>query len=252
MLQRLLAGLIPIRARAVELVVVELDGSRHVVHKGTVQHLGITTEPLTIVGVTEHLGYWKDVRRVLFSNARFTVLSRIGRDGLHDSWTPVKLMDLFRDLAPGFAEQLDVASRIAFEGGTTDPGPADQVARAIEALLRYRNALAAHHGLGATNLPQDVSDLAIADLGRQVAARNLSVTAQRDAFAQIRARLADLDGAADLTPERDATAREDARSAAGLPLFPAIEEVASPTPSAVRPRPRNEALLDVEVVAIYW
>ena len=94
-LQRLLAGLVPIRATAVDHVVAEIEGIEYVVHREVIKGLDLRTRPLEIVGVTEQEAYWKDLRRVLFSDAEFTALARISRPGLHDSWTPVKLADLF-------------------------------------------------------------------------------------------------------------------------------------------------------------
>lgn len=72
-LQRLLAGLIPIRAEAVDYSVVVLDGAEHVVHRALIEGLDLEARPLQIVGVTEHLAYWRDIRRVLFSEAEFVL-----------------------------------------------------------------------------------------------------------------------------------------------------------------------------------
>jgi hypothetical protein len=85
-LQRMLAGLIPLKARAVNLVVIKADGAEYVVDRHALKGLEIDSFPLYVVGVTEHLSYWRDVRRVLFGGAKFTVLGRVARDGLHDSW----------------------------------------------------------------------------------------------------------------------------------------------------------------------
>ena len=69
-LERFLAGLIPIKATATNHVVVEVDGLEYVVHKKALEAFDVPTHPLKIVGVTEHLSYWKDIRRILFSDAR--------------------------------------------------------------------------------------------------------------------------------------------------------------------------------------
>ena len=107
LLQRLLAGLIPIRGEAVDYCVIEIDGIEYVVHKNAIADLDVDTKPLVIVGVTEHLAYWKDIRRVLFSEAEFTILCRFSKNGLQESWLPVKLADLMKDFAPDIAEQLN-------------------------------------------------------------------------------------------------------------------------------------------------
>jgi len=76
-LQRLLAGLVPIRALALEYTVVEIGGVEYVVHKELTEGLDLPSRPLEIVGVTEHEAYWKDLRRVLFSEAEFIALASL-------------------------------------------------------------------------------------------------------------------------------------------------------------------------------
>lgn len=68
LLDRLLAGLIPIRGEAVDYVVCEIDGAEYLVHRDAIAGLEIETKPLVLVGVTDQRAYWKDIRRVLFSD----------------------------------------------------------------------------------------------------------------------------------------------------------------------------------------
>lgn len=88
MLEQLLVGLVPIRARCLNLVVAERDGVQHVVMKSHAESLGLKTQPIDVVGVTDLDQYWKDVRRVLFAHGSFRMLGRVSRDGLHDDWVP--------------------------------------------------------------------------------------------------------------------------------------------------------------------
>lgn len=55
-LQRMLAGLVPIRARAVNLVVADVDGKSCIIRTETATSLGLMSQPLYVVGVTEHFG----------------------------------------------------------------------------------------------------------------------------------------------------------------------------------------------------
>lgn len=100
-LQRMLAGLIPLRARATNAVMVEYEGVEYLAPRSAVAGLAIKSTSLCIVGVTEHLSYWRDVRRVLFSGAKFTMLCRIARPGIHREWVPVKLSEVLAEVAPG-------------------------------------------------------------------------------------------------------------------------------------------------------
>jgi hypothetical protein len=245
-LQRLLAGLVPIRARAVDYVVVDIDGTEYVVHKDLVAGLGLASRPLEIVGVTEHEAYWKDLRRVLFSEAEFTVLARISRSGLFDTWTPVKLADLFSDLTPGLVEQLNAAGRVPFTG----------VARqAASAESKLGNALSTYAASLLAELGKPVDDAQGATIARRIRdlrSRASSVTDQRSAFAELTNELLGAVGG-ELDPERALELRNAAREASGLSFFPALAGNTEIVPSSTPSRPDEGCrLLDVDFVAIYW
>lgn len=114
-LQRLLAGLIPVRAQVMDYVVVEIESHEYLVHVDALKGLEIEHKPLEIGCVTELDAYWKDIRRVLFSDAEFTMLCRVAKKGLKQKWTPVKLADLLGQLAPDLEHQIDDAARIMFD-----------------------------------------------------------------------------------------------------------------------------------------
>jgi len=85
-LEGLLSGLVPIRGRIVEYDVATIEEREVLVHKTILDrmapHSGLVTCPAYVVGVAERDLFWKDIRRVLFSNAPFTVFCRISRTGL--------------------------------------------------------------------------------------------------------------------------------------------------------------------------
>jgi hypothetical protein len=248
-LQRLLAGLIPIRATSVDYVVVELDGIEYVVHRGLIDGLNLATKPLQVVGVTEHLAYWKDIRRVLFSDAEFTMLCRVSRPGLHDSWTPVKLADLFRMVTPNLVEQINAAGKVPF--GSVGAGRAGNVneTRLAAALQAYTDSVQADINKNLTDDQAAEVDLLIARLKPDAT----TVSGQRAAFGTLTDTLEKLLGS---RPEaaRALELRDEARQKAGLSLFPAVTAAAVTTVSAQAPdNPADAArLLDVDVIAIYW
>ncbi|MFK4255718.1 DUF6414 family protein [Agrobacterium tumefaciens] len=250
LLQRLLAGLIPIRGVAVDYCVLDIDGTEYVVHKKAIENLDVDTKPLVIVGVTEHLAYWKDIRRVLFSEAEFTILCRFSKSGLQQSWLPVKLADLMKDFAPDIADQLNSASRITF-----DRTPATRKESVNErqfgiALHQYASDLLAtfHKSM------EDVDFDAIIGMIGSLKERGDTVSCQVSAFTAIRAKISEMVGQ-NVDAEIDAGLRETARNLSGLSLFPSQAKAAGDQSDRIAapklPAP-DERLLDVEIVAMYW
>lgn len=253
-LQRLLAGLIPVRGRATDHVVVTIGNAEYVVHKAACAGLGLDERPLEIVGVTEHLAYWKDIRRVLFSGAVFTVLCRISRDGLHDSWTPVKLADLFQHLAPDLVNQINFAGKLPFmivpavaPVPTVERSSATRLQRALQT---YAALYIEEQGGGLLSERQAMGLSGAID---QAAGLSDTVSGQRMAFQMVEDALR---GGADnaINPARNLALRNTARVSAGLSLFPSLDR---DEPTSQPPREWVETedvprILDVEVVAIYW
>jgi len=250
-LDRLLAGLIPIRATACNYVVATVNGHEYVVRSGTASELGVPVRPLEIVGVTEHIGYWKDIRRVLFSSGQFKLLCRVARPGLHETWTPVKVAHLFGDVAPSLVEQIDMLSR----AGTTG---LDGLASGQSHLALVR-ALAEYADQIASMTNQGLQPSAAVEL-IEIAARvfdEASPSAQRQAFAAVRELIVAENSDRALTPEQDLDARRIARERAGLPVLPggSVVATADSTPERVADASADTVvakLIDVEVVAIYW
>ncbi len=268
-LEELLAGLVPVRGRVVDYEVVEIEGREWIVHRRLLDQLAGTdrpaTRPLYAVGVAEQGLFWKDLRRVLFSGARFRVLVRIGEDGLRDTWTPVKLAHVIEPVAPDLAKQLngfgpEMIAAISDDGGT-DPDTELQHRLGQRALAAYAERLAAHNG----------QELAAADLRElePIAAENGAslgtAPGRQRAFGEISSFLHDRFGwPAD--PEAEAECRCAALEESGLDPFgqPALPAAPDGFPAAP-PMPdhphqstvptaadTNECYLDSEVVAIYW
>ncbi len=247
-LKRLLAGLVPIRAVAVDYVVVEIDEVEYVAHKYLIDGLKLKTRPLEIVGVTEQEAYWKDLRRVLFSEAEFTVLARISHSGLQESWTPVKLADLFVDVAPDLVEQINSAGRIPFSGVLSQPNESALDAKLAAALSQYADSLL--HEVG-ESLGPDQKEGVAQSIG-ELKMRSATVSDQTSAFSSLTKRVLGIVGG-EVGPERALELRTAAREAVGLSLFPTSSSLNQV--NLITPKPLGDQaprLLDVEFVAIYW
>lgn len=247
-LERLLAGLVPIRAVAVDYGVIQIDGSKYVVHKKLVEGLDFKVEPLQIVGVTELLAYWKDLRRILFSEAEFTLLARLSRSGIQQTWTPVKLADLFREMVPDLVREINTAGKIPFAQQRSQPD--SSVHRLSSALSKYSTLVLE---LSDTQLDSQ-KEKEMTTVIEQLQGHVGSVSDQRNAFAELQRwlnqQIPEVPGA-----EKLYEFREMARQNAGLSFFPALQ---SSTPAApgkeqdIQKVPEDEHLLDVEIIAIYW
>ncbi len=247
-LKRLLAGLVPIRAVAVDYVVVEIDEVQYVAHRDLIEGLELRNRPLVIVGVTEQEAYWKDLRRVLFSEAEFTVFARISHSGLKASWTPVKLADLFTDVAPDLVEQINAAGRVPFGGISSKPNESAPDTKLAAALSHYVNSLLREVG---KSLESDQKE-AVAQSIAELKTRSATVSDQTSAFSLLTKYVLELVGG-EIESARALELRTAAREAVGLSLFPATSSLSQVIPTAPKLKEDDEPLLlDVEFVAIYW
>jgi hypothetical protein len=249
-LDTLLAGLVPVRGRAVDYRYVIAGDQRRIAHQHLLTELpadgDVVVAPLYVVGVAETDLFWKDIRRVLFSRARYTMLCRMAREGVQRSWTPVKLVDVLRDILPGVAAQVDAAAHgllTAMEGAAATAQD-DPRGDAIElALLGYSMRLVEHYGKEI-----ELPDLATQSRSiAQALASDASAETLRVPFAAITERLRET-YSLPTDRELEATYRFDALDEAGLVLDGNGFRPAS-TPDAVGSSSR---VLDTEIVAIYW
>jgi len=248
-LERLLAGLVPIRATALDYRAVEAGDRGFLVHRAVVDqltgHPGIeAAAPLTLVGVAEETLFWKDIRRVLFSSSRYRVLSRIARSGIQDSWTPVKLAHVLADVSPELGAGLDLFNRSVSELAATEgPESAAVGAGMVAALESYATAAAEELG---QELPAGftIESLYPVELPRV----NESVMARREAFQPVTQFFESLSGKK-LDPLTAAELRAHTLRQAGLdvaaPALPAPDQEPSFSQS-------QHQYLDVELIAIYW
>lgn len=243
-LQRFLAGLVPLRARALSHVVVQIEGLEYIVPAADAGVMGLPSVPLTVVGVTEQDSYWRDVRRVLFSGSRFTMLCRVARPGLWNSWEPVKLAEVLKEVLPTFPDLIADVGRTGLSLDATRQMPHRPIDDALAVFIDAVEALG----------PPGLTPGAVAT-ARQLAADRgpllpETLTGQNEAFRllieELRAQGCTLTGDEWLDLVRDA------REKAGIVLFDqppgsvaALDEAGAGSRSA-------ERLLDTEVIAIYW
>ena len=226
-ISKLLAGLIPVDGVVSDYVVIDDGEEKVIVHRDAISDLPIENSALRIVGVTEHLAYWKDIRRVLFADNEFTMLCRLSRSGVQNDWNPIKVADIFRDFAPDLARQIETSSRAAMTQSASTKRA--DIVEPIAAQLALDRSIAA------------------------LLLENTSAEGQRAAFAKVKA-LIEASTQLEIDPSVDFDAREAVRRNLDLPLFPRSQtynhETKISESSTFEEEPRN--LLDVEVIAIYW
>jgi hypothetical protein len=252
MLGNLLGGLIPVRGRVIDYAVAEVDGKQWVVHRDVLARLDVTIErrsrPLFLTGVAEHALFWKDIRRVLFAGSSYRVLARLAGDGVQSTWTPVKLVDVLRTVAPQVADSIMGANR-GFLTAMVNTPPDYDAGR----LQMLRDALVAY-GVGLSEAMGGAID--VDEFSRSDAVANLtpeslgSVLGRRQVFG-VATRFVE----AKLGATADRTTAADCRTAAlidaGLTLDGQVP-VQSPTPMAGSATDVEERFLDSELIAIYW
>jgi len=244
-IQRLLAGLIPVRAEILDYVAIEIDGSQYVVHIDAISSLNIEHKPLEIVCVTELDAYWKDIRRVLFSDAEFTMLARVATSKLQTSWTPIKLADLMRVLVPDMSDLLNDATRFLFDPDYIDNSQSDVSSKFKTALLSYAEYLIGDAKLSDADRAKINSGI----LGLETT--DQTVTSQKKAFVFVR-KLASEFVDVEVSPERDLELREQARGLVDIPYFISTDRTPHMPDTDHKSEDKSRMFLDVEVVAMYW
>lgn len=247
-LQRLLAGLIPVRAELLDYVAVDIKGVEYLTHVDAVKELDLQRKPVEIVCVTELDAYWKDIRRVLFSNSEFTMLCRVSRSGLQEKWTPIKLADLLSGFVPELSDQLDSAMRFMTDPHNIGRSQVDVNDRAKQALSIYANAFC-------SEIEAEITEQQSAEIESMISTLEVvdhSVISQKNAFKETGRFISEITGET-ISPEKDLELREHARIEANLPyLNSSIYGTSATQSTGVAGKPDAKRFLDVEAVAMYW
>lgn len=253
-LEKLLAGLVPIRGKAIDYCAVELAGKEWIVNRKLLQNIQASEElhiyPVFVVGVAEQALFWKDLRRILFSNARYRVLCRIAQTGLQGSWTPVKLVQVFESVIPGFSSQINLAGLnnliSAAETNTTGKVTTSTQQRMHTALLNYAKLISNHFKIKLTLQDEEQIDL----LAIEHSALFGTQKARLKAFESISTHLIEK-FEIKTEPLINAQYRASALADAGLDF--AGEPIQSaPVNAKISQTAAHDRFIDSEIVAIYW
>lgn len=248
-LERLMAGLIPLKAQTLDIVAGEVEGRVLAGPSGYFSEREVPSQPVSIVGVTEQDKYWRDVRRVLFSKSQFTLLGRVSRAGVQSSWTPVKVTEVMRGIAPQFPDAITNAGRVGYSAPVN--APQEKNRGALERALVGFAFMAG--GEKATDRAIEIK--AFAGTLRDYA-NNL--TDQRTAFERLEAWLIEssiVTGPIENRRDLRNVARAQTDLRASVPIR-SIADLDTPSRTAGGTHPGKEevreALIDLEIIAIYW
>ena len=121
-LEGLLTGLVPIRGRILNYEAVQCGERELLVHRKVLEkipdHAKRETMPVYVVGVAERSLFWKDIRRILFSNSRYAIYCRLATNGLLEKWHPIKVVDVLEGVVPNLDELVDNFSRLTNQAMT--------------------------------------------------------------------------------------------------------------------------------------
>ena len=252
-LERLLVGLVPIRARAVDYAVVRRDETPQIVRRSELVDLPPgnrdSAEPLFVVGFTQQDLFWKDLRTVLFGQHRFVLTGRLAVSRVQNQWSPVKMAEVLRPFMPEIADQLNDAGRGFALAIRASAEAAEEPAR--DALLR--DALLDF--VARVTSDQDAADEVrrlVESSGLQQPGDTLddSLEHTRAAFASMVELIRAVAGEASIDEAHIAKHRSDVILEYGLP--PAPPRATPAVPPIAQPETAREWYLEAEVIALYW
>lgn len=252
MLESLLSGLVPVRGRLVDFSTLAVGGKELLVHDSVLAAspslAHFPARPTFIVGVTERDRYWKDIRRVLFSGARYTVFARIASGGVGDTWRPIKLADMLAGVHPMFADvlgELGEGVLVAMEDAASGQTAAGSGGMGAHVVARYVHLLEQHHSVA---LDHDLLANLLARFGSDEVLGSVDERRPR-----MRTLTDEFDRAANVktSPEVGVDLRTRSIAEAGLGYGGSLVP-ASSTDVLPDSLPRADRFVDTEIVAIYW
>jgi len=251
-MNKFMVGLVPIRCKMVDYQCVDIgNGREYLIHSAAVEGLPDVERPpskdVFIVGVTDEQLYWKDLRRILFSDSRYIVLCRINRPGVRRSWTPVKLADVLEVAIPNLTTQMEAMGQSALEAMASNTaigvGGSQVIRKRKSALQAYANKIAESRGCQLAESILLAVDVA-ADAG---CGRFDSVDARRAAFEAVEQSLNLPLPAVD--PTVAVALRVQCLEEAGLDPNGALLPESPPEASR---NSTDQRYIDTDLVAMYW
>ena len=255
-LEALLVGLVPIRGRLTDYESAKIGGRDVLVHRLLLEKMPPGKRPKSypafVVGVAQRDLFWKDIRRVLFSKAQYTVFCRLAISGLADSWHPVKLVDVLSGIDPQFDELIGEFSKRAGQAmsATADASPTSvgqDEHSGTEIIKAYAELLVRHH---CDTLKPDVIDAVIPSISPEHDWLG-SVDERRAVFSQVTQRVDEALGVA-TSGEVEYDIRDTAMQNAGLADALAPQSSSGSGHDAAPVPSDHERFLDAEIIAIYW
>ena len=253
-LERLLAGLVPLRGRIVDYDAIKLREREILVHRTVKDQLRTdysnVVRPVYVTGVAHHGLFWKDIRQVLFSGAQYSVYCRLASEGLKKEWQPVKVADLFEGVIGDFKAAINNFGEIVRTGmegpGEIDaPTPHPDGCPGLKLIREYVELLGAYHQQPLS------SDFLETKIIPAVPARNwLSSVVERRAVFDDVTRLVENELEEETPGEVRHSLREKILGKASLGAIP--EEMTLTQGTKSRKGINSERFLDTEIVAIYW
>ena len=251
LLQQLLAGLIPIKAEILNYHALKVGDDTYLVHEDKVKVTEVSSSKIKVnlVGVTELSAYWKDIRRVLFSNQEFRVLCRISRPGLVQDWNPIKLLDLFGNFISqkeihNFKEILKLLS-CNVDAASTAETDNDANGKMKLALEEYIKSSCKHAGgeIGSDEVKGIINEVLKGNFNEG------SMGDRKVLYEKVDEELASLK--IDVSPDIRVTLREGSNKKAGLShrLFTSAP---SETKKVEEKSVAEELFIEAEIIAIYW
>ncbi|WP_315195942.1 hypothetical protein [Corynebacterium matruchotii] len=252
LLQQLLAGLIPIKAEILNYRALKTGDDTYLVHEDKVTGVSTSKIKVNLVGVTELSAYWKDIRRVLFSNQEFRVLCRISRPGLVQDWNPIKLLDLFGNVFPqkeihNVKEMLKLLSYNVDAASTaeTDNDASSKMRLALEEYIRS----SCEHAGG------EIGSDEVEGIIKEVLKGNFDEGSMGDRkvlYEKVDGELASLK--IDVPPNIRVTLRESSSEKAGLShrLFTSAPSEVKKVEEKEEKSVAEELFIEAEIIAIYW
>lgn len=250
LLEQLMSGLIPIKCRLIEYVMVTKNGKRHLLHKDVWRKLPRSSRPranqVFLTGVLEQELFWKDIRRVLFSKVQVKTLCRLNYDGIQDSWTPVKVVNILEEVAPALAKDMNTLGDLTIDAMMQGYSAVSKDNKAPSKVLTTYSLLLADKG----SIKLSEEDMAKIDsIGLEYSKELTSTLGSRIAFNAVTSYLSERYGNQIVSePETLVEIREKARQEANR------EEVAKQNSShdTKRSVKIGGTFIDAEVIAVYW
>lgn len=252
MLEQLLAGLVPVRGRAIRYRYVKVGSEALIVHTSVLDRMGdhgLAVQPLVVVGVAERELFWRDIRRVLFSRSRYSLLCRLSGEGTQASWTPVKLVDVLKEVSSDLGDHIQEAGSFLDRRRVAEERRDDEALREAamgQALATYAVDLTRHY-----DHPLSAEELADRGLpAASLTSSNASLLERRVAFTELTKALEQELGFEAKTLVA-AQLREEALAGADFDLEGNLPDAAvgDARVTSVQEVPRY---LDSDIVAIYW